>query len=277
MKPTRFTSAISSYLQEDQPYGDPASSFIPQDHLSKGFIRVQQEGTLCGEFLIEPFFHFLDPTISIQTHGKDGDTLHPGDIVASIEGRTQSILQMERIVLNLLAYLSGITTKTKRITAITDAYGVSLLDTRKVLPGYRSFVKYAVQCGGGCNHRNSLSDLIMIKNNHIQALGGIAKTLQHVRETNSHPMLKIEVETSCLKEALASLPYNPDIIMLDNYSVEEAQEALFFLRGKAQIEISGNIQENNIESYAKLRPDFISMGSSLTYDVSSVSFHLRLE
>jgi len=265
MKPTRFTSAISSYLQEDQPYGDPASLFIPQDHLSKGFIRVQQEGFLCGEFLLEPFFHFLDPTISIQSHSKDGDALHPGDIVANIEGRTQSILQMERIVLNLLAYLSGITTKTKQVSTITNAYGVSLLDTRKVLPGYRSFVKYAVQCGGGYNHRNSLSDLIMIKNN------------QHVRETNTHPMLKIEVETSCLREALASLPYNPDIIMLDNYSVEEAKEALFFLRGKAQIEISGNIQEDNIESYAKLKPDFISMGSALTYDVSSVSFHLRLE
>ncbi|MDD4028405.1 MAG: carboxylating nicotinate-nucleotide diphosphorylase [Caldisericia bacterium] len=277
MKPQRFTRTIASFLEEDQPYGDPASSFIPEDHLSKGFIRAQQEGFLCGEFLLRPFFHFLDPTLKIQSYFHDGDAVQPGDIVAHIEGKTQSILQMERIVLNLLSYLSGITTKTKRFSAITNAYGVSLLDTRKILPGYRSFVKYAVQCGGGCNHRNSLSDLIMLKNNHIKALGGIEKALEHVRKTNFLPMLKIEIEAGSLKEALASLPFNPDIIMLDNFTVEKAEEAMFFLRGKTHIEISGNMQEDTIESYAKLRPDFISVGSDLTYDVASISFHLRLE
>jgi nicotinate-nucleotide pyrophosphorylase (carboxylating) len=176
-----------------------------------------------------------------------------------------------------MAYLSGITTKTKQFTQFTEPYNVSLLDTRKILPGYRSMVKYAVQCGGGFNHRNSLSDMIMLKNNHIQALGGIENALEHVTATNRNPMLKIEVETKNLKEALASLRFNPDIIMLDNYSVQEAEKAMYFLRGKALIEISGNIQMDNIESYAKLKPDFISVGSSLTYDVSSLSFHLRLE
>jgi nicotinate-nucleotide pyrophosphorylase (carboxylating) len=226
---------------------------------------------------LQPFFHYLDPTLEIKYHFSDGDPIQDGDIVAHIEGHTQAILQIERIVLNLMAYLSGITTKTKQFTQFTEPYNVSLLDTRKILPGYRSMVKYAVQCGGGFNHRNSLSDMIMLKNNHIQALGGIENALEHVTATNRNPMLKIEVETKNLKEALASLRFNPDIIMLDNYSVQEAEKAMYFLRGKALIEISGNIQMDNIESYAKLKPDFISVGSSLTYDVSSLSFHLRLE
>jgi nicotinate-nucleotide pyrophosphorylase (carboxylating) len=277
MKPILRIPTIASFLEEDQPYGDPSTAFISPDHLSKGFIQAQQKGFFCGEFLLQPFFHYLDPTLEIKYHFSDGDPIQDGDIVAHIEGHTQAILQIERIVLNLMAYLSGITTKTKQFTQFTEPYNVSLLDTRKILPGYRSMVKYAVQCGGGFNHRNSLSDMIMLKNNHIQALGGIENALEHVTATNRNPMLKIEVETKNLKEALASLRFNPDIIMLDNYSVQEAEKAMYFLRGKALIEISGNIQMDNIESYAKLKPDFISVGSSLTYDVSSLSFHLRLE
>jgi nicotinate-nucleotide pyrophosphorylase (carboxylating) len=277
MKPYIDRQWISSFIKEDSPFGDPASDFIPEDSNSCAIIESQGEGYICGVFLIPLFFKFLDPDASISIMVEDGDFINIGSVIAEIEGSTRSILRIERIVLNFISYLSGITTQTKKYTNITNKYSVKLLDTRKVLPGYRALAKYAVKCGDGYNHRNSLSDLIMLKNNHIQALGGIVNTLEKVTRENKCPMIKIEIETTCLEEAIASLEYKPDIIMLDNFLVPEAKEAIDFLRGKAQIELSGGITLDTIEEYSMLKPDFISVGSDLTYDVTSVSFHLLIQ
>ncbi|MCK5848677.1 MAG: carboxylating nicotinate-nucleotide diphosphorylase [Caldisericia bacterium] len=276
MKPYIDRQWLYSFIKEDEPYGDPASDFIPEDNTSSAIIESQGEGYVCGVFLIPSFFKFFDPEASITLMVNDGDFITIGSVIAKIEGNTRSILRIERIVLNFISYLSGITTQTKKYTKITNKYGVKLLDTRKILPGYRALVKYSVQCGDGYNHRNSLSDLIMLKNNHIHALGGIVNTLEKVTRENKNPMIKIEIETTCLEEALVALEYKPDIIMLDNFLVPEAEEALVFLKDKAQIELSGGITLDTVEEYSLLKPDFISIGSDLTYDVTSVSFHLLI-
>ena len=277
MKPILDQIWISQLFNEDLPNGDVASSFVPPSMQSRGLIEAQEDGFVAGTFLIEPLLQFLSSDNQCIVHIEEGQAVQKGDKIASIEGNTQSILRAERTILNLLSYLSGITSQTRRFTDITNPNGVKLLDTRKTLPGYRSLVKYAVQCGNGFNHRNNLSDLILIKNNHITALGGISNTLKTVNEDNKNPMLKVEVEVRNCKEALEALAFNPDIIMLDNFSVEEAEEALFFIRGKAQIEISGNITLDNIARYSSLKPDFISVGSDLTMKTNPLSMHLLLQ
>ncbi len=267
---------IENAFLEDAPFGDPATELVA---LTKGEIKgvliAKEEGIICGMPLVHAFFSFLDPHTKVNMHVQDGKKINNHEKLCDILCSSYAMLRTERIILNLLSYLSGIASETSKFAEIVEPYGVKLLDTRKILPHYRTLVKYAVRCGGGCNHRNSLSDLIMLKDNHIKAGGGISSVLKQWKKSNQHPMLKLEIEVSNLEEAMEALAYKPDIIMLDNFSLEEAMEAILKLKNKVVIEISGGITIENIEQYAKLQPDFISTGS-ITHHIKSLDLSLDI-
>ena len=267
---------IEDAFLEDAPYGDVASDLAGQSQtFSKGLLLVKSKGIICGLPFIPQFLKFMDPECQVDCQVSDGDTISPGQELCYLKGTTSALLRSERLILNLLSYLSGIATQTKTLQDIISPYGVKLLDTRKILPHYRLLVKYAVRTGGGFNHRNSLSDLIMLKDNHVKAGGGVSAILEKWKTSNQNPMLKLEIEVSTLEDALEALPYHPDIIMLDNFTPERAAQAIPQLKGKALIEISGGITLDNIEAYARLQPDFISTGS-MTHHVTALDLSMKL-
>jgi len=263
-------------LQEDAPFGDPTGDLIPEDCQREAFFLAKEDGIICGTDIIPAVFKFLDPGMNIEIHCVDGEEIHKSKILATLKGNIRSLLRGERIALNLISYLSGISTQTNKYVRIVEPYGVKILDTRKTLPLYRTWVKQAVKTGGGFNHRFSLSDLYMIKDNHIEALGGIDKAFEMLHLRNKSPFIKIEVEVKTLKEALKALKYSPDIIMLDNFAPKEVEEAMYYLKDKVIIEISGGINLANIEEYAKLKPDYISVGS-LTHHVNSLDISMKIK
>ena len=276
MKLTLDPLWIRELLKEDAPFGDPSMEVLEDGAESSAEIRAKEDGVFCGEEIIRQIFFHLSPAINISILVSDGDPVKKGDTIAQISGDTKLLLQGERIVLNLISYLSGISTETSKFVEIAGPYGVKILDTRKTLPLYRELSKYAVRMGGGFNHRYSLSDLIMLKDNHITGAGGIEKAFEKLQERNKNPFLKIEVEVKNVKEALAALKYSPDIMMLDNFSVEAVKEAIYFLRDKVLVEISGGITLINLEEYARLKPDFISVGS-LTHHVKGLDMSMKIK
>jgi nicotinate-nucleotide pyrophosphorylase (carboxylating) len=267
---------IEDAFLEDAPYGDVASDLAGQSQpYAKGRLLAKAQGIICGLPLIPQFLAYMDPGCQVDCLVSDGDPISPGQELCHLNGPTSALLRSERLLLNLLSYLSGIATQTKVLQDILQPYGVKLLDTRKILPHYRALVKYAVRIGGGFNHRNSLSDLIMLKDNHVKAGGGVSAILEKWKNKNQNPMLKLEIEVSSLKDALDALPFHPDIIMLDNFTLEKAAQVIPLLKGKALIEISGGITLDNIEAYARLQPDFISTGS-MTHHVTSLDLSMKL-
>lgn len=261
-------------FEEDNFYEDPASALIPEEHVSSSAIKSKQQGIFCGEQIIDELCQFTHMHTWEQWK-KDGEEILPNDKIATITGLTRDLLQLERVLLNLIAFASGIATKTKQYADIIEPYGVHLLDTRKTLPGFRKLSKYAVKTGGGWNHRFSLSDLIMLKDNHVVLLGGIKPALTKLEQVNRQAYIRTEIEVSSLKQALEALSLSPDVIMLDNFSPEEVHEAMIFLKGKAIIEISGGITLDNIELYAKAKPDFISTGR-ITQQVDPIDFNMKI-
>lgn len=269
-------TCIQKMLLEDAPFGDPTGNLIPDGCKQEAYVLAKEDGIICGTDFIKAVFKLLDPAIEIGIYCCDGEEIQKNKIIATIKGNIRSLLRGERIALNLISYLSGIATETNRFVKIAEPYGVKILDTRKTLPLYRAWVKYAVKTGGGCNHRFSLSDLYMIKDNHIEALGGIDPAFETLQLHNKSPFLKIEVEVKSLKEALKALKYSPDIIMLDNFTPKEAEEAMYYLKDKAILEISGGINITNLEAYAKLKPDYISVGS-LTHHVNALDMSMKIK
>ena len=272
---TLFTEKwLQEIFEEDSYYGDPASSLIPGDLVSSSVVKSKQTGIFCGETIIHELCQFTKMH-SWDIMKKDGDLLQLDDQIAVITGFVPDMLRLERILLNLVAFTSGIATKTRQYVDLVEPYGVHLLDTRKTLPGYRKLSKYAVRAGGGWNHRFSLSDLIMLKDNHVTILGGIKPALAKLNETNRQAYIRTEIEVANLKQALEALAYSPDIIMLDNFTPDEVKEAILLIRGKSLIEVSGGVTLQNITSYAEAKPDFISTGQ-ITQNIQPIDINMKL-
>jgi len=278
MNTNLYHQFIEYALLEDMPYDDiTTSNLITENSTDIAYIICKENCILCGIDLVKEIFSRLDKTIEFEKLFKDGDKVQKDDKICKIYGNTRAILKGERISLNLISYLTGIATQTSAYVDIISEYGVKLLDTRKILPLYRSMVKYAVATGGGSNHRFNLSDMIMIKDNHIKVIGGISVALDNIKDLkNKYPFTKIEVEVKNIKEAMTALKYSPDIIMLDNFSVSDCSEAISYLKGKVEIEISGGINLSTISEYAKLKPDYISVGS-ITHSVKAIDFSLEID
>jgi nicotinate-nucleotide pyrophosphorylase (carboxylating) len=278
MNTNLYHQFIENALLEDMPYDDiTTSSLIPENSTTIAYILCKENCVLCGIDLVKEIFFRLSNTIEFEKLFQDGDKVQKDDKVCKIFGNTRAILQGERISLNLLSYLSGIASQTSAYVDIASKYGVKLLDTRKTLPLYRSMVKYAVLTGGGSNHRFNLSDMIMIKDNHIKVIGGIPEVFSNVKDLrDKYPFAKIEIEVKNIKEAMSALRYSPDVIMLDNFLVSDCSEVIPYLKGKVEVEISGGINLSNISEYAELKPDYISVGS-ITHSVNAIDFSLEID
>ncbi|KPU27148.1 nicotinate-nucleotide pyrophosphorylase [Caloranaerobacter sp. TR13] len=267
---------IKNALIEDMNNGDiTTDNLIGQDDISEAEIIAKEDGILAGVEIAEITFKLLDKNIQFHRLKEDGQLLRKGDVIAKIKGKTRAILSGERTALNFLQRLSGIATKTRKFVDKVENYKVRVADTRKTTPGIRVLEKYAVKLGGGSNHRYNLSDAVMIKDNHIRAVGNIEKAIKLMREKVSHTV-KIEVEVETIEEFKQALSAGADIIMLDNMSIEDMKEAVIINDKKAILEASGNVNIDNIEEVAKTGVDVISVGA-LTHSVKALDISLNIK
>ena len=267
---------IKNAIKEDINYIDEATAFvIPEDSVTSARFVSKADGVLCGIEIAARVFTLLDPKVEVELLKKDGDEIKKGDLIARFKGKTQALLMGERTALNLVQHLSGVATQTHTAVKLTEGTGVSIADTRKTLPGLRAMQKYAVMCGGGKNHRFNLSDAAMLKDNHIDAGGGILKTVEKLRRHIGHTV-KIEVETRTLDEVKEAVEAKADIIMLDNMTADETAECVKYIDGRALTEASGNITLENIREKAQCGVDIISMGS-LTHSVTAFDISMRID
>lgn len=268
---------IDLAIQEDFADGDHTSlACIGDDVIGKANIIVRQEGLLAGIELAEALFQRIDPELEIISCLFDGDNVSPGDEIMKIEGKQQSILKAERLVLNFLQRMSGIATKTQEyVDAVADT-GVKILDTRKTTPGLRVFEKEAVRIGGGVNHRMGLFDMIMLKDNHIDFVGNIEKAIEKVQKylKQNDLNLPVEIEVRTFEEIERVLKVNAvNRIMLDNFPVEDTRIAVEMINGKVEVESSGGITLDTIRDYAETGVDYISVGD-LTHHIKSLDISL---
>lgn len=269
---------IRAWLAEDVGTGDvSALATIPADHTSKGIIHVKEDGIVCGLQIAALVFAEIDSALHFEPQKQDGDTVVKGDVLAVVSGSTRSILIGERLALNLLQRLSGISTKTREYVNALEGLSTRLVDTRKTTPGLRLLEKYAVRVGGGYNHRFGLYDAVMIKDNHIKGAGGITKAITAAREEIPHTM-KIEVEVESFDQLDKAITAGADIIMLDNMSISDMKEAVLIIRTRAPhviIEGSGSVTLQTIKNLAETGVDVISVGR-LTYSVTALDISLDL-
>lgn len=265
---------ISIALQEDMPEGDITSdNVIPSDSVSKAEFVAKEEGILAGIEVAANVFLFLDPQVKFRKLIKDGEFIHIGNKLATVEGSSIALLKGERTALNFLQRMSGIATLTQRFVQELEGTFTRLLDTRKTTPGLRVLEKYAVRMGGGYNHRLNLSDMVMLKDNHLKLVGDISQAVAQARE-KIKPGIKIEVETTNLKEVKEALQAGADLIMLDNMSIEEMREVVEWVKGRVPLEVSGKVDINQARAIAALGVDYISVGR-LTHSYKSLDISLE--
>lgn len=252
---------IIEWLNEDVGSGDiTTENIIPQQAKTVGLIQAKQRGIVAGINVAGLVFTTLAPDIEFTPMVEDGDEVEPHTVLAKIEGDAHVILTGERLALNLLQHMSGIATLTSSYARLAEGTKAHVVDTRKTLPGLRMLEKYAIRVGGGRNHRMGLYDAVMIKDNHIKVAGGIKEAVQMTRNEISHTV-KIEVETETLDQVKEALEAGADIIMLDNMSIENIEEAVRLIDGRAIVEASGGVTKERLPAIAKAGVDIISVGA----------------
>lgn len=266
---------IKDALKEDINYIDTTADLvIPENQRGKAYFVAKASGVLCGIDAAMRVFRLLDDSFECDVHFRDGDKLSKGDVICEFSGNMRCLLKGERTALNLIQHLSGIATETARCVDIVKGTKAAITDTRKTLPGLRAIQKYAVTVGGGKNHRYNLSDGAMLKDNHIDACGGIAGAVSTLRSKLGH-MVKIEVETRNLDEVRQALESGADIIMLDNMDCATMKDAVALVGGKALLEASGGITHDTLREVAETGVDIISIGA-LTHSVQAFDISMRI-
>ena len=265
---------IKTALTEDINYIDStADLLIPEDSTSQAYFMAKADGVLAGLDVALRVFTILDPDMKIECFFKDGDKVKYGDIIAQFSGHTRLMLKAERTSLNILQHMSGIATYTNKCVELVKGTNASITDTRKTLPGLRALQKYAVTAGGGRNHRYNLTDAAMLKDNHIDAYGGITAAVEALRKKAGH-MLQIEVETRNLDEVKEAIACGVNVIMLDNMDCPTMAEAVKLVNGRAKLEASGNVTTDNIRAVAQTGVDIISLGA-LTHSVTAFDISMK--
>jgi nicotinate-nucleotide pyrophosphorylase (carboxylating) len=276
----QIDSLIDLALAEDISHGDITSQgLIPPELQGKASILAKAEGIIAGGEVAKRVFLRVDPSLKVELPIKDGTRVKPGDIVATIFGNVISILKAERVALNFLQRLSGIASHTAQFIAKTKGLGVKITDTRKTTPALRLLEKYAVQIGGGQNHRFHLGDGILIKDNHLAALRALGMNMKDIvakAKQNAPEGVKVEVEASTIQEALDAAEAGADIIMLDNMSPDEMRRVVNSVPSQVKIEASGGITLDNVRTIAMAGVDFISVGA-LTHSPKALDISLELE
>ncbi len=249
---------IKTALEEDIGFGDITTDFLVSDEdFITANLNTREDGILCGIDIFKKVFKTLSRRVMVTTFFEDGDEIKADDTIAKISGPARFILTGERTALNYIQRLSGIATETAKYQKAIEPYKAQITDTRKTTPGFRIFEKYAVKTGGGKLHRFNLSDCVMIKDNHIKFAGSIKEAVKKIRENISHAH-KIEVECDTLAQVKEALKAKADIIMLDNMSIEEMQEAVQLIGNRAIIEASGNVSLETVNQIASTGVDVIS-------------------
>lgn len=266
---------IENALLEDINYVDAATDYlIPETQQNSARFIAKADGVLAGLDVALRVFEIIQPDFKAEVFKKDGDVLKKGDIIAEISADTRTLLKGERTALNLLQHMSGVATAVNKAVKIVEGTNASIADTRKTLPGLRPIEKYAVTVGGGKNHRYNLSDCAMLKDNHVDAGGGITNAVNKLREKLGHTV-KIELEVRNLDELKEALGVDVDIIMLDNMSCEDMKKAVEITAGKAKLEASGNITGETLRAVAETGVDIISMGA-VTHSVKAFDISLKI-
>jgi len=267
---------IKTALLEDINYLDCATDYLIDDEQENtARFLAKSDGVLCGINIALRVFEILQPQgFTVEVYKNDGDVLQKGDIIAEIHGKTKAILKGERTALNLIQHMSGVATATAKAVELVKGTNASIADTRKTLPGLRPLQKYAVTVGGGKNHRYNLSDAAMLKDNHVDAGGGIAAAVAKLKARLGH-MTKIELEVRNLDELGQALEAGVDVIMLDNMSTEMMRDAVAITNGRALLEASGGITDDRIREIAETGVDIISMGA-LTHSVTAFDISLKI-
>ncbi len=272
-----FDQAILNALKEDIPWEDvSANAVVPEGALGEAELIAKQDGVIAGLPVFRRAFELLDDGAEIALFVQEGDEVRKGQKLAVVRGKMRAILSAERTALNFLQRMSGIATYTRSVAAYLEGTNTKLLDTRKTTPNLRIFEKYAVSVGGGNNHRFNLSDGVLLKDNHIGAAGGVKEAIAAARAYAPF-VRKIEIEVETLVQLKDALEAGAEIVMLDNMSDDVLKEAVALAKGKAEIEVSGNVTRENIARLASLGVDYISSGalthSAPILDVSLKNLH----
>ncbi len=271
--PDDIRQGVARALAEDIGAGDITALLIPAEQQAQARVITREDCVFCGEAWVEEVFRQIDPSVIIDWAVKDGDRVAANSLLFTLSGPARSLLTGERTALNFVQTLSGTATAARNYADQVSHTKVRLLDTRKTLPGLRLAQKYAVTCGGCHNHRLGLYDAFLIKENHIAACGGIANAVTAARQLAPGKPVEVEVET--LGELAEALDAGADIIMLDNFSLDQMREAVAINKGKAQLEASGNIDAQSLVATAETGVDFISIGA-LTKHCRAVDLSMRL-
>lgn len=273
MNQIKLEQALKQFFMEDIGDNDLSSDAIfSENDRGSGVIKAKQSGVFCGENVVKTAFSMLNPNLEVHMFVKDGHELTAGEEIAVIKGSIRSILQGERVVLNLLQRMSGIATLTKQAVLTLNSTHTKICDTRKTTPGLRMFEKYAVRIGGGYNHRFGLYDGVMIKDNHIAFCGSITKAVERVRNRVGH-MVKIEVEVETEEQLKEAISVHPDIIMFDNCPPEQVKKFVGMTPPDIITEASGGITLKNLADYKDTNVDFISLGF-ITHSAPSIDISL---
>ena len=266
-------SAIEAALAEDMPEGDVTSeSIIPAGARSEAFFLAKEDGVLAGLEVASRVFAKIDPSVIFIERFRDGSSFRKGDKLARVKGPTVVLLKGERTALNFLQHLSGVATLTRRYVDAIAGTKTKILDTRKTTPGLRLLEKYAVKLGGGTNHRISLSDMVLIKDNHLHFVGNVAEAVRRAR-SRIPPGIRVEVEAGSLLQVREAMAARVDMIMLDNMPVETMNQAVALVGGRVPLEASGNMTLDRVRAVAETGVDFISVGA-LTHSAKAVDISM---
>ena len=265
---------ILSALREDITSEDVSTnSVMPESKAGEADLVCKQDGVICGLQVFERVFTLLDEKTKVEFFAAEGEQVKKGQLLGKVYGDIRVILSGERTALNYLQRMSGVATYTNEVAAYLKGTKTRLLDTRKTTPNNRVFEKYAVRIGGGNNHRLNLSDGVMLKDNHIGAAGSVKKAVEMAREYASF-VRKIEVEVENLDMVKEAVEAGADIIMLDNMNHEQMRQAVEYINGRAQVEVSGNVTKENIAALSDMGVDFISSGA-LTHSAPILDISLK--
>jgi nicotinate-nucleotide pyrophosphorylase (carboxylating) len=272
-------NVVIAALEEDAPWGDITSElFVPSDSVATAELNAREPGVFSGGAVVVATFAALDPEVSVELMLSDGERFVTGDVIAVISGPARAVLRGERVALNLVQRMSGIATLTAQYVALVEGTGARIVDTRKTTPGLRALERHAVRSGGGHNHRFSLSDAVLAKDNHLAVLtaGGLSLTgaILEARAKLGHTT-HLEVEVDRLEQIEPVLAGDVDTIMLDNFSLDELSEGVALVAGRALIEASGGVTLETVKAIAETGVDLISVGA-LTHSVRALDLGLDL-
>jgi nicotinate-nucleotide pyrophosphorylase (carboxylating) len=275
--PADLANQVEAALREDLGSGDVTAALVPAAQRVRGSVVAREEAVLCGRAWVDETFRQLDPRVQLTWHAIDGERVAAGQAIFAIAGPARPVLSGERTALNFLQLLSGTATVTRRFVDAVAGTGCRILDTRKTVPGLRTAQKYAVRCGGAQNHRMGLYDQVLIKENHIAAAGSLTGAIEAARRSAAGIGVEVEVET--LGELQEALNARPDIIMLDDFTLEDMRAAVALNRAQgtmAKLEVSGNVSLEAVRAIAETGVDYISVGA-LTKHVRAIDLSMRLD